>query len=237
MQDDTRDLDVEKQLEAWAGHSSVGASPELTRTIRNTLTASLAPVNPIPARRQLVLIFLAIFVAGAVGSVASVSRVGLQLMTPVQILGVSVILLMAGVLFAGKLAEQMIPGSRPGVPVWASSTLISAAVFGGLAALFPWQSAGMFISEGWPCALMQIAIMIPAIAVFWLFARRGALFASAELGATVTGLAAVLVLIPVQFHCMFQQAPHLLVWHGGTALLVTGIGAFGGALWRGRWSS
>lgn len=238
MQDDTRDLVLEKQLEAWADrHSSADISAELTRKVRNNLKASLAPVNPIPSRHQFFLIFLAIFVALAAGLIASVSRVGLQLMTPVQIGGVSAILLGAGILFARKLAQQMVPGSRPGAPLWTILTFSSVVVFGGLAALFPWQTSEMFVAEGWLCALMEIATMIPAIAVFWLFARRGALFASAELGTIMTGLAAFLVLIPVQFHCMFQQAPHLLVWHGGTALMLIGMGTLGGALCRGRWIS
>jgi hypothetical protein len=84
---------------------------------------------------------------------------------------------------------------------------------------------------------MELAIAIAATAGFWLLARRGALFASARLGATLTGLAAFLALIPLQTQCMFQQAPHLLVWHGGSALLMVGFGALVGNLRRGRWSS
>jgi hypothetical protein len=88
--------------------------------------------------------------------------------------------------------------------------------------------------EGWPCAAMELTIVIPATALLWILARKGALFASAGLGATLTGLAVFLVLIPLQFQCMFQQAPHLLLWHGGTALLMIGLGALTGSLWRGR---
>jgi hypothetical protein len=131
----------------------------------------------------------------------------------------------------------MIPGSGPGIPLWGLLTLGGVAVFGGLAMLFPWQTSGSFVSEGLLCAVMELTIAVPTTAVFWLVARRGALFASAGLGATLTGLAAFLVLIPLQFQCMFQQAPHLLVWHGGTALLMIGLGALVGNLRRGRWSS
>lgn len=238
MQDENRDLDLQRQLDAWAaGHASAGSSPELARKVRDALKPSLTPVKPIPFRRQLFLTLVAVFVAGSAGLVAFMSRIGLHLMTPTQMGGIAAILAGAGSLFAVKLAEQMIPGSRPGIPLWGLLTLGGFAAFVGLATLFPWQASGNFVSEGWPCAVMELTIVIPATAVFWLLARRGALFASAGLGATLTGLAAFLVLIPLQSQCMFQQAPHLLVWHGGTALLIIGLGAFAGDLRRGRWSS
>jgi Negative regulator of sigma F len=229
---------LHRQLDAWAaGQASAGSSPELARKVRDALKPSLTPVKPIPARRRLFLMFLAVFVAGSAGFIAFLSRAGLHLMTPVQIGGMSAMLAGGGILFAVKLAEQMIPGSRPGIPVWGLLTLGGVAAFVGLGTLFPWQTSGNFVSAGWPCAVMELTIVIPATAVFWALARRGALFASAGLGATLTGLAAFLVLIPLQFQCMFQQAPHLLVWHGGTALLIIGLGAFVGDLRRGRWSS
>ena len=128
-------------------------------------------------------------------------------MTPVQIYGISAILGGLGILFALKLAEQMVPGSRPGIPVWGLLTLGGLAGFAGLATLFPWQASGNFVSEGWPCAVMELAIVIPAVAVFWVLARKGALFPSAGLGATLTGLAVFLAVIPLQLHCMFQRAP------------------------------
>ncbi len=235
MFDDARDLAVEDELEAWArGESTAKVSPDLGRKVRGALTPSLVPVKPIPSADRLAFLFLAIFVAGASGLVALIGRVGLELMTPIQIAGVSMMLMAGGILFARKLAEEMIPGSRRGAPLWVVLTLGSTFVFGGLAILFPWQTRGMNIVDGWPCAAMEVAILIPAIAVFCLVARWGTLFASAELGATLSGLAAFLVLIPVQFRCMFQDAPHLLIWHAGTALLLTGIGAVGGALCRSR---
>lgn len=238
MQDENRDFDLHRQLDAWAaGQANAGSSPELARKVRDALKPSLTPVKPIFSRRRLFLMFLAVFVAGSAGLVAFMSRIGLRLMTPIQIGGISAILAGVGILFAVKLAEQMIPGSRPGIPLWGLLTLGGVAAFVGLATLFPWQASGNFVSEGWPCAVMELTIVIPVTAVFWVLARRGALFASAGLGATLTGLAAFLVLIPLQFQCMFQQAPHLLVWHGGTALLIIGLGAFVGDLRCGRRSS
>jgi hypothetical protein len=238
MQDDTRGSDVERRLEAWAaGHSSAGVSPELARKVREALKPSLTPVKPIPSRGRLFIVLLAAFIAGSAGLIALMSKTGLHLMTPLQIGGISAILAGGGVLFIVKLSEQMIPGSRPLIPLWALLLLGGVAVFGGLTTLFPWQTSGSFVSEGWPCAAMELTFVIPATAIFWLLARKGALFASAGLGATLTGLAAFLVLIPLQSQCMFQQAPHLLVWHGGTAVLMIGLGALIGNLRRGQSSS
>ena len=238
MQDDTRDSDVERQLEAWAdGHSSAGISPELARKVRQALEPSLTSVKPIPSRGRLFFVLLAVFVAGSAGLIALMGKTGLHLMTPIQVGGLSAILAGGGILFMVKLTEHMIPGSRPIIPFWGLMLLSGVAVFGGLATLFPWQTSGSFASEGWACAAMELAFVMPATAIFWLLARKGALFASAGLGATLTGLAAFLVLIPLQSQCMFQQAPHLLVWHGGTAALMIGLGALVGSLRRGRWGS
>ena len=238
MQDDTRDLEVERQLEAWAaGQSGTQISRELARQVQQDLKPSLTPVKPVPSRGKLFLLLLAIFVAISAGLVALTNKTGLHMMTPLQLSGISAILAGGGILFAIKLSGQMIPGSRAVIPLWALLSLGCVAVFGGLVALFPWQTSGSFFSEGWPCAAMELALLIPAAAILWLFARRGALFASAGLGATLTGVAAFLVLMPLQVQCMFQQAPHLLVWHGGTALLMIGLGALVGNALRGRWVS
>ena len=238
MQDEARDSDVERQLEAWAaGHCGAQISSELARKVRQDLKPSLRPVKPVPSRGTLFLLLLAVFVAASVALVAIVNKAGLHMMTPLQLGGISAILAGGGILFAINLSRQMIPGSRAVIPLWALLPLGSVAVFGGLATLFPWQTSGNFFSEGWPCAAMELALLVPAAAIFWLFARRGALFATAGLGATLTGVAAFLVLIPLQVQCMFQQAPHLLVWHGGTALLMIGLGALAGYALRGRWVS
>lgn len=238
MQDDTRDLDIERRLEAWAaGHSGTRISPELARKVRQDLKPSLTRVKPVPSRGRLFLMLLALFVSVSAGLVLLMNKTGLHMMTPLQLGAISAILAGGGILSAIKLSGEMIPGSRAVIPLWAPLSLGSIAVFGGLAALFPWPTSGKFFSEGWPCAAMELALLIPVAAIFWLFARRGALFASAGLGATLATVAAFLVLMPLQTQCMFQQAPHLLVWHGGTALLMIGLGALVGNALRGRWVS
>jgi hypothetical protein len=232
MQDNSRDADIDRRMETWAdSQSGTGLSAELRRRIQRELAPSLTPVKPVPSESRLVLAFLTAFAAACAGLIAMMSKVGFHLMTGAQMGWMLAILFGGGILFSLTLAWRMIPGSRPRLPFSMVLTLTGVAVITGIAALFPWRTAGASVSEGWQCAVTEIMIAIPASALFWLLARRGALFASAGLGAALTGLAVLLALVPLQFQCMFQEAPHLLVWHGGTAILLIGLGALGGA-WR-----
>jgi len=198
---------------------------------------SLTPVKPLPSQSRLVLAFLAVFAACAAGLIALMDKAGFHLMTGAQMGWMAGILASGGILFSLALAGRMVPGSRQGLPLSLVLALSGIGVIGGIALFFPWQASHAFVSEGWPCAAMELMIAVPATVIFWLLARRGALFASAGLGAVLTGLAAFLALTPLQFQCMFQQAPHLLVWHAGTAAVLIGLSALIGELLRHRWMS
>ena len=226
MQDYPNDSDLDRRLDAWAASQSAGVvPPELQQKLRDALRPSLTPVKPISSRTNLFLIFLAVFLTGATGLSAMMSKTGLHLMTGGQIGAIAAILTACGTLLIAQLSGEMIPGAKQMVPLWAILMLFGAGTFLGLALLFPWRTSGDFVSEGWPCAVMEIAVVLPAAAIFWLLARRGALFVSPGVGVTLAGSAVALALIPLQSQCMFQRAPHLLVWHGGTALLLIGLGA------------
>jgi hypothetical protein len=130
-----------------------------------------------------------------------------------------------GVLFSLAVACRMVPGSRQFFPLPFVLALSGFGVIGGIALLFPWRTSHAFVSEGWPCAAMELMIGVPAAVVFWLLARRGALLGGAGVGTAIGRLAVMLALLALQFQCMFQQAPHLLFWHGGTAAILIGFGA------------
>lgn len=238
MPDNSHDNNLERRLEEWASAPpDTGLSPEIRRRVQARLQSCLIPVRPIPSQGRLVFAFLAVFIVSAVGLIASLNKAGFHLMTGVQMALMAAILAGGGILFSFTLAWRMVPGSRWGLPFSLVLTLSSLVPIAGIALLFPWRTSGGFVSEGWPCAALELTIAIPSAVVYWLLARRGALFASPGLGATLTSLAAFLALIPLQFQCMYQQAPHLLVWHGGTALLLIGIGGLIGELKRYRWAS
>jgi hypothetical protein len=236
MQDNPRDADLERKLETWAAsQSDAELRPEIQRKVQDLLTSSLTPVKPLPSQSRLVLAFLAVFAACAAGLTAVMDKAGFHLMTGAQMSWMAAILAGGGILFSFALAWRMVPGSRQGFPLSLVLALSGIGVIGGIALLFPWRASHAFVSEGWPCAAMELMIAVPATVVFWLFARQGALFRSAGLGAALTGLAVFLALTPLQFQCMFQQAAHLLVWHVGTAVILIGFGAFIGGLRR-DWS-
>ena len=238
MPDNPQDHGLERRLQKWASEPpDTEPSREARRKVQAMLASSLTRVKPIPSQRRLVFTFLVVFTVCAVGLIAILNKAGFHLMTGVQMGLMAAILAGGGILFSFTLAWRMVPGSR-----WRLRFSLLLAVSGlvpiaGIALFFPWHTSGAFVSEGWPCAALELAIAIPSATVYWLIARRGALFASPELGASLTALAVFLALIPVQFQCMFQRAPHLLIWHGGTALLLIGLGALIGELVRRRWIS
>lgn len=238
MQDDGRDLDIERQLDDRAAdHSGAGISPELTRKVRNALQPSLTPVKSVPPRRRLLIAILAVFVAGSAGLIAFMGKTGLHLMTPIQIDGISAILAGGGILFAAKLVEQMIPGSRSVVPLWGLLTLGVVGAFVGLATLFPWQTSGNFISEGWPCAAMELMTVIPATALFWFLSRRGALFASGWTRRDVdrTSGSSCFDTTSSPMHVSAGASSSFLARRNGSG--DHRFGALVGCLWRGRWVS
>jgi len=238
MQDNPRDADLERQLEVWAASQpDTALSPAMRQKVHGMLVSSLIPVKPLPSQSSLILRFLATFAACAAALFAILSKAGFHLMTGAQMGLMATLFTGGGVLFSISLAQQMIPGSRQAMPFSVEVGLAGVLLTAGIALLFPWQTSGAFVSEGWPCAAMELMIAVPAMVVFWLLARRGALFASPGLGAALTGLAVFLALTPLQFQCMFQQAPHLLVWHAGPAVVLIGLGALVGQMRRDRWTS
>jgi len=238
MGDNPRDADLERQLEAWgASKSEVELSPEARRKVQGLLTPSLTPVKPLPSQSRLILEFLSVFAVCTVGLIAIMDKAGFHLMTAAQMASMGVLLASEGILFSLMVAWQMVPGSRRHFPLSLVLALSGLGVFGGIALLFPWRISNTFVSEGWPCAVTELMIAAPSAVVFWLLARRGALFGGTEVGAALGGLAVVLALAVNQFRCMFQQAPHLLVWHGATAAILIGLGALIGELRRDRWRS
>jgi hypothetical protein len=236
MQDNPRDAYLERKLQAWAAsQSNAELRPEIQRKVRGLLMSSLTPVKPLPSQSKLALAFLAVCAACAVGLIAVMDKAGFHLMTGAQMGWMAPILAGGGILFSLALARRMVPGSRQVFPLSLVLALSGIGVIGGIALFFPWQPSHAFVSEGWPCAVMELMIAVPAALVFCLLARRGALFASAGLGAVLTGLAIFLALVPLQFQCMVQQAPHLVVWHAGTAAVLIGSGALIGELLGHRW--
>jgi hypothetical protein len=222
----SNDVDVERLLNRWAA-SQPPASPSerTTARIQTELTPALYPVRPLPSQPVLALTFLAVFLACSLVLIAILNKAGFHLMTPPQLAWITGMLAGGAMLFSFAMAADMVPGARQPIPFGLVIALSAFSFIAAITLLFPWRTNAAFVSEGWPCALLELVIAMPVVAAFWLLARRGVLFASPRLGAALTGLAVFLALTPLQFQCMFPQAPHLLVWHAGTATMLVGFGA------------
>jgi len=224
-----KDPAVERLLDQWASSQGTAPLSETTRAgIQTTLARSFKPVRRLASQPRLALTFFGVFAAGSLILMAILDKAGFHLMTRWQMVWMTVIFAAGAMLFSSTLAADMVPGSRRRMPFALVLTLSASSVIAAIALLFPWRTSSAFVSEGRPCGLVELIVAIPAAAVFWLLARRGVLFASAGLGAALTGLGVFLALTPLQFQCMFQQAPHLLVWHAGTAMMLIGLGAWAG---------
>lgn len=221
--------DLDRQLDAWAAAHPVPL--EFGQGIARTLASSLTPVRPIYSPARLAAIFFAIAAAGAAALTPIVGATGIHLMSATQLTAVSAILIAAALLFSLALAHQMIPASLRVLPFSTLLALTSAAVMIATILLFPWTTPRLFIQEGWPCSALEAVIALPASVLFWLLARRGALFPGFATGASIASLSVLPALAVDQFQCMFLQAPHLLVWHLGAAAILISAGAL-----LGEWS-
>jgi hypothetical protein len=227
------DRDTERRLDAWAASRSGDEVPaSLQQGIERKLAASLDPVKTLPSIRWLALGFLAIFVVGALTCIEMTDRWGLRLMHVSQIAAMTAIFGATGIGFSMALAQRMIPGARTWIAPGALLALAGTGVAAAIALAFPWSATGVFLSEGWPCSAMESAIAIPGAVLFWWIARRGAPFIGPGFGAALGAFAGLLAMMVMQFQCMFQLAPHLLIWHAGAAAALTALGALSGAVAR-----
>ena len=227
------DLELDRRLDSWAqSKGDAELSPEMQKTIVAVLSQSLEPVKPLPSDGRLILTFLGVFVACVVAIVPITGWIGIHLMTGAQIAWMIAILAIGATLFSCTLASRMVPGSAMRFPLALVLVPSGVTLIGGMAILFPWHLVGRFGSEGWPCAALELVVALPAAGLFWMVVRRGAPFRGPGLGVAVGGLSVFLALTVVQSQCMLQQAPHLLVWHGGVAALLIGCGGLAGLATR-----
>jgi len=172
-----------------------------------------------PAARVLAGQFAAIFAVFAAALIAMTGVTGFRTLRAWQALGIVVILAVGVSLFSLTLAWQIRPGSLQKIPAKLSWAYFGVGFLTGAALLFPWRGAEAFVSRGWPCLLTGSAVAIPGGVLFWLLTRRGVPLSAGAFGGTLGAIAGLLGLTVLQFHCLYQNAAHLLVWHGGILVL------------------
>jgi hypothetical protein len=199
-------------------------SPDGHRKISGALTASLQPVKPMPAARVLAGQFASIFWVFAAALIAIMGVTGFRALHAWQVLGIVAILAAGVSLFSLTLAWQIRPGSLQKISAKISWACFGVGFLTGAALLFPWRGVEAFVSRGWPCLLTGSAVAIPGGILFWLLTRRGIPLSAGPFGGTLGAIAGLLGVTVLQFRCIYQDAAHLLVWHGSVIVLSITVG-------------
>jgi hypothetical protein len=199
-------------------------SPDLRRKISGALADSLQPVKPIPSAGVLAGQFAAVFLVFAAALVAVMGVTGFRTLDAWQALGILTILAAAVSLLSLVLAWQIRPGSLRKISAKLSWACFVLGFLTGAALLFPWRGAEAFVSRGWPCLLTGSAVAIPGAILFWLLTRRGVPLSARTFGGTLGAIAGLLGVTVLQFRCLYQDAAHLLIWHGGILVLSITVG-------------
>lgn len=223
-----------RALHAWLSEDTAAQLPAFVRNRTvGALSASLNPVQRLPPAIVTAFLLLTAFVALLAGLLAIMGTAGLARMTLLQMLILTILLGAGATLLALSLSCQMRPGSRD----FAQSTLvIGPLALAAIGLLFPWTSAPPFAAQGWPCLLGGLSAAAAAALLFSIFVRRGAPVSIRRMGATCGATAGWLGFTVLQYKCPHQEAPHLLVWHGGVLLVSAAAGlAFAHFLRNFRW--
>lgn len=214
-----------EQCRALYGWMSAGPTneptPETAARIARSLTSSLQPISPLEPPRATVSRLLILLVVAALVFSGILGTAGFERMHFAQILSMSVLLTAGAFLFSISLSWQIRPGSYQRFPAAALLATFGIGVLAGVSLFFPWRAAGRFLAQGLPCLIAGIIMATAAAMLLWLVVRRGAPLSIPTLGATLGATAGLLALTVLQVQCPYQEASHLLVFHGGVLALST----------------
>ena len=206
-----------RNLYQWMTEEFVPApgSAELYSKIQSRLRSSLKPVKPQASTRAVAARSWLLFLLFAFPAIAMMGLAGLRQMDLFQMAGITVVLVLGGVVVSLSLAWQMTPGSLHRIPGKVAVRVLIAGFLLATSLLFPWHAPEAFFARGWHCFRVGMAMAVPAAFLFWRLVRRGAALAITSLGGTLGAIAGLLSATVLQFTCSRQDAGHLLAWHGG----------------------
>ena len=202
----------------------------LVRRIQGAITKNLEAVRPLPPPRVFLFACGIVFVVFVAVGAMPFGLNGWANLASFQRVGVFATLTLSATIVTLSVVEQMVPGSkqtlRPGVaPVVVLITLVAA-----IAIMFRPQQDSTFMRSGIACIRNGLANSIPAVFIFWLLLRRGAILYPKLIGAAVGMLAGLAGLTGLELSCPNVNVFHILVWHCGGVLISTVGGALlGGA--------
>jgi hypothetical protein len=164
---------------------------------------------------------LLVLAAAAMALTGIRGTAGLERMHLAQVLSMSVLLIAGAFLFSVSLSWQIRPGSYQRLPATGILAAFGIGVLAGISLFFSWHPTPAVLAEGVPCLMAGLVMATAASVLLWLVVRRGAPLSMPKLGATVGATAGLLALAVLQVQCPFQEASHLLVFHGGVLALST----------------
>jgi hypothetical protein len=193
--------------------------------IEQALKSNLKPVKPLPPSRWTALTVVALFLSLSIAIITPMSIAGIQVMSRMQLIAVSVFLLIGIAFLAVSLARQMRPGSSWPISKGSLLMLLISGIGLLFAVQFPWRMSGDFVAPGWHCLRTGLVLALPAGLLLGYLTSRGVLLDLNWAGATVGAAAGWIALTVLQYTCDLQNAAHLLVWHLGVVLFSMLAGA------------
>jgi hypothetical protein len=188
------------------------------------LAADLTPTRSLAPAGLYLLAFSGIFASIVAFGVYRGGTLALSAMSAVQSVSILCALAACGLLLAGSLVRQMVPGSRHRFRPEFLPAIVIVSLSLVVAVLFNFRHERHFWQSGLACLRMGLPLALLAFVPFWLLLRRGAILAPRATGAAaglLSGLAGTSVL---EIHCPNLSLSHILVWHVGVSVL----GALGG---------
>jgi hypothetical protein len=212
-----------RSLYGWMAAAPAGPeiSSESASRIARSLTASLRPTRPLASHRIIISRLLLLIAVAALALTGIMGTAGFERMRLAQILSMSVLLTAGAFLFSVSLSWQIRPGSYQRLPAAAILAAFGVGVLAGISLFFPWQASHAFLAQGMPCLIGGTIMAVTAAVLLWLVVRHGAPLSIPTFGATLGATAGLLALTVLQIQCPFQEASHLLFFHGGAVVLST----------------
>jgi len=213
----------------------------LPESLRQTISADLAPVRPLSPAWMRTLYAVAVAAAGLAIVVAAFK---LSLRPDIEQLpmwlswGCTALQLVVGIVLVGMALREAVPGS--GVPAGAVTLALSTGVVMQiLVGIATWMhSPGMPLMQGHgfkagvTCSTHDLALALPALAItLWL------VFRALPLRPSIAGLlggtgAAVTADAINHILCPMSDLRHVLVWHTGMLFGLMIVGWVAGKVWE-----
>jgi hypothetical protein len=207
--------------------------------IEARIVENLKPVRPLAPARLFLFACAIIFLCAVAVGAAPFRMNGWGALSLVQRAGVFATVTASAVMLAVSMVGQMVPGDRYAFAPAALPIMILAVLPIVLGAEFQPRAETTFVANGFVCIKNGLTYSIPAMFLFLLLVRRGAMLDPTIIGATVGALAGLTGLTVLEINCSNLNLFHILVWHWGMVLISTAAGALLGAaleyIERRRW--